>query len=131
MSAQSAEEVRGAINQLMMHGGMGAFYILDGQTPVQVYDFLPWAAWRATSQRQVAEHTGEGWRLSTVFLGRADRWGEGTEALFETALFADGMQTNILLRYATWEQALHGHWISLGKVSSLLESVHKEEPTDA
>lgn len=113
------------MNQLM--DGSHGHYLLDGHTVVRCFDFLTWAQQYDSGERQVAEDTGTGWRLSTVFLALATVR-EGQEpALFETALFTPaGVQ--ILARYATWDAAAHGHRVLLGKVPALLAETRAEEP---
>jgi hypothetical protein len=88
-------------------------YVLDGHTPVKATDFLSFMAWYEQADRHVAHDFGEGWELSTVFLGVAVHHPRDMQdvlpPLFETALFGEGADTNVLERYDTWEDAEHGH----------------------
>lgn len=115
--ATALAHIRQHINALMVSD---AYYMLEGHTPVRCHDFLIWATWYETANRHVAEDRGDGWRLSTVFLGRSFATEDGPPLLFETALFVDGGMTNVLQQYATWDEARHGHWVFLGKVPYLL-----------
>lgn len=125
--ATTMDRIRAGRNARMPDG----YYRLEGHTPVRCADFLTWATWMETTNRHVAEHRGDGWWLSTVFLGRALAPEDDPPLLFETALFADDRMTDILDRYATWEQARHGHWVYLGKVPYVLAPRDEEEPTSA
>lgn len=94
---------------------------------VRCYDFLTWAQQYASGERQVAEDTGTGWRLSTVFLALATVWQGRAPEVFETALVRpDGVQ--VLARYATWDAATHGHRVLLGKVPGLLAETRADAP---
>lgn len=115
------EEALEKLNQLMTE--TFPHYVLDGHTPVKATDFLTFMAWYEATERHVARALGDGWELSTVFLGVAvhqtrDRE-EGLPPLFETCLFREGAHAQVLARYHTWEQAAAGH-------ASWLEGVQAE-----
>jgi hypothetical protein len=109
-----------ALNELL--SGSVPHYTLEGHTPVKATDFLAWAAWYNTVDRHVALDRGEGWELSTVFLGLGPRYPddpagmESVPALFETALFKEGRVVRIFARYTSWEGAERGHAWYLGVV---------------
>jgi hypothetical protein len=88
-------------------------YILDGHTPVQVFDLMEWAKWYETSQqaRRVAEdYVGRVW-ISTVFLSMDHNWfgPNHPPVLFETMVFGGGIFDEEQMRYCTWEEAEAGH----------------------
>ena len=110
-------------------------YILDEQgNPVPESDYLAWARWYETADRQVAETYLGDIRISTVFLSLPHISKDSSEyrtMLFETMVFADQEILNRLLelsetddrgiiasflgtseiqkRYATRAEALEGH----------------------
>lgn len=87
------------------------FYVLDGKTPRAVADMMEWAAWMETADRQVMNTVlVDGSRVSTVFLGLDHSWrAYGPPILFETMIFADDGESEIMARYSTWAEAMEGH----------------------
>jgi hypothetical protein len=49
-------------------------YILDGHTPVQVFDLMEWANWYQTADRRVAKDFVGRAEISTVFLSMDHNW---------------------------------------------------------
>lgn len=98
------------------HNTRPHLYILDGHTPVGVYDVLEWANFFefGDERRIVKQDTIEGgaW-VSTVFLGldHGMAWRPGSKPLlFETMVFrGEEILHEYTQRYATWVGAEHGH----------------------
>lgn len=93
-------------------------WILDGHTPVPADDVHDWALWFESATRQglrrVAGDEIEQGFLSTVFLGSDYNFDqEGPALLFETMLFDQTGEGNLIERYATWDDALTGHRAAL------------------
>ena len=88
-------------------------YILDGHEPVPV-DRMTWARWFESADRQVAESIQGDVRVSTVFLGLDQNFGDlfGLPILFETMVFVNG-ESQACDRYRTWDEAEAGHqrWV--------------------
>jgi hypothetical protein len=89
-------------------------YILNEQGEVvPCENTLTWAKWFETADRTVAKTQGQGWMVSTVFLGMDHQFGDGPPMLWETLVFGgplDGEGD----RYATAEEARAGHetWVA-------------------
>jgi hypothetical protein len=85
-------------------------YLLQGKQPVRVADLLIWAREFEQGDRQVADTTIHGVRISTVFLGLDH--GHNPDAppiLFETMIFGGEHDSTITDRYSTWSEAEAGH----------------------
>lgn len=94
-------------------------YILDGQTPVPIWDTLEWGLWlQEGGERRVRqEWLGPFW-VSTVFLGidYGFSWDEDAPPIvFETMAFFCGLEAFARDRCATWEEAEAMHVEVLGK----------------
>jgi hypothetical protein len=88
-------------------------YILNGHKPVKCDDWMWWAWWFETADRQVADSMQGDVRVSTVFLGiDSSLFGHGPPMLFETMVFINGSGGDCE-RYATWDEAEAGHkrWV--------------------
>lgn len=89
-------------------------YILDeNDNPIPEPDLIAWAEWIETYDRTV-EKTRIGDKLiSTVFLGILHDYvpeiGWNGWTLYETAIFYDNGNCDIIERYQTKEDALEGH----------------------
>jgi hypothetical protein len=79
------------------------FFVLDGQTPVQVANASDWLAWRQRNadKLQVARIKTRGALVSTLFIGFHD-------AVFETMVFGGPLDKK-MLRAKTWDEALENH----------------------
>ena len=87
------------------------FYILaaDGRTPVEV-DVLTWGEWFSTADRTLQRTDIRGGIVSTVFLGLDHNWSlRGAPVLWETMVFADGVDDVASERYRSYEDAAAGH----------------------
>jgi hypothetical protein len=86
-------------------------YILDGHTPVQVFDLMEWARWYQTADRHVDETLIGRIRISTVFLSIDHNWygPNHPPVLFETMVFGGGFLNEEMMRYCTWAEAEAGH----------------------
>ena len=86
------------------------FWILDGKTPVMASED-EWATMLGHSDRcRIAVTEGEGWYVSTMFLGLDHSAGFGSPALFGTMLFhGDDWQGDYLTHACTWEEAEGRH----------------------
>lgn len=93
-------------------------YILaeDGKTPVPQEDPMAWAMARCTqpSWRVGLDSDPEGnITVSTVFLGLDHGYGSPVPITFETLISRnDDDDVNVMARYATWEEAAHGHKVA-------------------
>lgn len=87
---------------------MSEHWILKGHEPVPA-SLLEWANWFEKADRSVAQTQGDGYRVSTVFLGLDHRFcGDGPPLLFETMVFSDDDDED-MSRYSTWDEAIAGH----------------------
>ena len=77
-------------------------YILQGKVPVPIDDYQAWSTWFNTADRTVATDEIGGEWVSTVFVGFE-------YMLFETTRFGEDHESEIVARYATWEQAERDH----------------------
>lgn len=103
------------------------YYYLDGHTPVPIYGHGQ--TFRFLLNRTVAHDTIEGVRVSTIFLGVNQQWGDGPPLLFETMVFG-GKLDEAQARYSTWEEAETGHAVMLTLVKTTLETEHAESTQD-
>ena len=87
----------------------GNYILVDGE-PVPESDILKWGRWFEDADRVIARlKVAEGVEVSTVFLGLDHSFGEdGPPLLYETMVFG-GKLDQELERYATLEEAQHGH----------------------
>jgi len=85
-------------------------YILDKNGEPQVCDDpVAWAEWFENNDRPVAlTRISENIKVSTVFLGLDQRFGEGPPLLFETMIFG-GKHDQYQRRYSTKAEAEKGH----------------------
>lgn len=102
-------------------------YILDGHTPVQVFDLMEWAVWYQTADRHV-DNTWIGHiRISTVFLSMDHNWHGPSHppVLFETMVFDGGVLHEAMLRYCTWEEAEAGHKDMVECVQAMVDRLQR------
>lgn len=88
-------------------------YILVGKQIVSCSDWMTWAYWLETHDRQVADSIQGDVRVSTVFLGVDHSFtDDGPPILFETVVFVNGSGGD-MERYCTWDEAEAGHarWV--------------------
>jgi hypothetical protein len=90
-------------------------YILQGHTPVPVYDVYEWATKFDNDTRRVGLFTIGDVMVSTVFLGLDHQYGDGPPLLFETMTFK-GQEDIGCERCSTWEQAEAMHARAVAKV---------------
>lgn len=108
LHCQLAVELKG---RWMMTGK----YILDKDSkPVLEPDILKWGQWFENSNRTVAKYEGEGYSVSTVFLGLDHQFGDGPPLVFETMIFG-GPLDQYQERYCTWAEAEAGHLVAMSK----------------
>lgn len=108
------------------------YYVLEGHKAVLVArydepDFMVWAQWYATADRQVAIDRLPLATVSTVFLGLDHGWfNDRPPLIFETMVFAhpalDGPLKDFQGRCSTWEQAEAMH----AEVMKELLAAHQE-----
>jgi len=105
------------------------YYILnDKGEPVTCDDVLIWGEWFETHDRTVKKTHINGVEISTVFLGLDHNFGSGAPLLYETMVFND-YDSNLIFRYATREEALHGHKVTVKKlIEESEESQQKINP---
>lgn len=102
-------------------------YILVDGEPVPEPDILKWGRWFEGDTRRIANTKGEGYTISTVFLGLDHNFsGEGPPILFETMVFKnkdwdgdgkDGLPDEDCARYCTKKEAEAGHTAMVAKWS--------------
>lgn len=102
-------------------------YILDGHTPVQVFDLMEWARWYQVADRHVDETRIGRIRISTVFLGMDHNWFGPSHppVLFETMVFDGGVLHEAMLRYCTWEEAEAGHKDMVECVQAMVDRLQR------
>lgn len=93
---------------------MRGLYILDvDRNPVPCEDSFAWAKWMhgdgTMNHKQVALSTGEGWELSTAFLGVDFNVYGGAPLVFESRLTWADDESPIFRRYGTWDDASAHH----------------------
>lgn len=88
---------------------MAKYYILDGQTPVEVRS-AEWSAWFHHADLRVQYDEIDGVGISTVFLGLSPSIGSGPPLIFETMIFPRLPSTiSFCERTSTWEEAVRAH----------------------
>jgi len=85
-------------------------YVLKGHGIKKEPDLLEWDKWFETHPRQLKVTNMHGKRISTVFLGLDHGWHGDKPILFDTMIFGDDMLGEDTRRYATWDEAIKGHW---------------------
>ena len=84
-------------------------YILKGKEVVKCDDLNEWEEFLKNEDRRVAVSTGNGFDISTVFLGLGHSYREGDRPLiFETMAFG-GVPDGKSDLYRTWDEAEAGH----------------------
>lgn len=92
-------------------------YTLDAnKVPIPCFDTLEWAEWFGKTDRRVGLTEGDGWHVSTVFVGTDSNLFDGPPILFETMVFWNE-EVGDLERYRTWAEAAAGH----ERIASMLE----------
>ena len=88
---------------------MQYFILGDDHQPVEVPMF-EWAKWFATDARQIAINEGDGWCVSSIFLGfdHSSRSDEGHPKLLFETLIAESGVTDVN-RLATFEECMAFH----------------------
>lgn len=82
-------------------------YILEGKNVIRA-DFMTWAKWFETADRNVAKTMVRDIRVSTVFLGLDHQFVDGPPMIFETLVFGGSLDQE-MDRYSTWDDAEKGH----------------------
>lgn len=87
------------------------YFILEGQVVKPVYRVEDWALWMSTNPNtRIAKTEGDGYIVSTVFIGLDHNYGGGPPEIFETMVFKQGEATNLdCERCGTYKQALKNH----------------------
>jgi hypothetical protein len=92
---------------------MSGYYVLNGDTPIQVASLEEWSSWFLRSDREVARTTlADGAMVTTEFVGvdhRAPDEATAAPLLFETRTFDANWRDSVSGRYATLRQARLGH----------------------
>lgn len=94
------------------------YWLLEGKELIPCGDFLEFAKWYETADRQVRETYVRGLRVSAIFQGLDLGLGaQRRPLLFETLVFdSDGLRTGIEERYSTWDEAVVGHAVIAAKL---------------
>jgi len=87
---------------------MSDYYKLNDDHTTSPCDLEEWVNVMSQDRRVAFTDLGNGYIISTVFLGLDHNWGEGTPLLFETMVFS-AEEDEYMQRYTTWEQARRGH----------------------
>lgn len=118
----SLEEAR--LEQLRQGSPMGMFILtvpashgplhgINLNLKIQPAETLEWAKWyEKFENRMLAEARGNGWRVSTIFLGLDHGFGfSKAPVLWESMVFG-GPHDGVMRRYDDWELAHTGHlWL--------------------
>lgn len=94
---------------------MGQLYILDGKTPVPLFDTTKWGL---QVDKIIGKDQFGSVSVSTVFLGMDHSFGGGDPVLFETMIFG-GEHDQYQERYCTWDEAEKGHQIACDLVNKI------------
>jgi hypothetical protein len=94
---------------------MGQLYILDGKTPVPLFDTTKWGL---QVDKIIGKDQFGSVSVSTVFLGMDHSFGGGSPVLFETMIFG-GEHDQYQERYCTWDEAEKGHQIACDLVNKI------------
>jgi len=94
---------------------MGQLYILDGKTPVPLFDTTKWGL---KVDKIIGKDQFGSVSVSTVFLGIDHSFGGGDPVLFETMIFG-GEHDQYQERYCTWDEAEKGHQIACDLVNKI------------
>ncbi len=94
---------------------MGQLYILDGKTPVPLFDTTKWGL---KVDKIIGKDQFGSVSVSTVFLGMDHSFGGGSPVLFETMIFG-GEHDQYQERYCTWDEAEKGHQIACDLVNKI------------
>lgn len=89
------------------------YILLPNRMIAETPDFMDWAEWFESADRDVAKTETELHLISTVFIGIDYRWlGKGPPIVFETMVFTkdgDTLDDGGCWRYASWDDADTGH----------------------
>jgi hypothetical protein len=99
---------------------IGLYYILDGHEPKQTNDMEVWHRLmfgEESDKRTVAFDQIGDVMVSTVFLGLNHALGDEDRILFETMVFGGPLDRECV-RYATWDEAEHGHAVMVDRVKA-------------
>ena len=94
---------------------MGQLYILDGKTPVPLFDTTKWGL---QVDKIIGKDQFGSVSVSTVFLGIDHSFGGGDPVLFETMIFG-GEHDQRQERYCTWDEAEKGQQIACDLVNKI------------
>jgi hypothetical protein len=94
---------------------MGQLYILDGKTPVPLFDTTKWGL---QVDKIIGKDQFGSVSVSTVFLGMDHSFSGGDPVLFETMIFG-GEHDQYQERYCTWDEAEKGHKIACDLVNKI------------
>lgn len=94
---------------------MGQLYILDGKTPVPLFDTTKWGL---KVDKIIGKDQFGSVSVSTVFLGMDHSFSGGDPVLFETMIFG-GEHDQYQERYCTWDEAEKGHQIACDLVNKI------------
>ncbi len=94
---------------------MGQLYILDGKTPVPLFDTTKWGL---QVDKIIGKDQFGSVSVSTVFLGMDHSFSGGDPVLFETMIFG-GEHDQYQERYCTWDEAEKGHQIACDLVNKI------------
>jgi len=93
---------------------MSRKYVLIEKKPYPVSDVIKWGKAFEKDSRRVAKTQVGNVDISTVFLGIDHGWGDNEEPiLFETMAFDTKGDEKMCWRYATWDEAVKGHWLAV------------------
>lgn len=101
------------------------YYVLEGTKVVQVDSVEEWAL-KFNEPARIGLDEGNGYRVSTVFLGVDHSFGSGPPLLFETMVFEKDHDEVDMERCSTYEQALFNHEYYVKQYIGLQEEVVEE-----
>lgn len=95
---------------------MPEYFLLNKNHEAVPCSMLEWAQAYEGMEGRIVQKTNVGnAEISTVFLGLNHNFGQGPPAIFESMVFG-GQFDDEQCRYATWDEAVTGHWELVAKV---------------
>lgn len=88
---------------------MNLYILSSNHDIIRCYDEKIWLKWFEYSNKTICTTTDKGITVSTVFLGIDHNFSKGLPILFETMIFRDDDEYELIQRHSTYEEAKIGH----------------------